>query len=188
MTVRVQSLCALVLLSCLISNPAHADTPWERYYRLPSAENAAQVSKLSYSSGTIPAGWGYDARHLDVLSVQVVAGDAEALRLALRFLPQADGGLLEDLEELIGRSIRPHPELFLAEVARSTASGTLESILRMAGLVYTDLERAHYYELEMRRRAIAAVVDPSLAQERERCLSILDRVLKPYGEPTQIEP
>ncbi len=91
---------------------------------------------------------------MDILALQVYAGDRESLRLAIRLRRKSDGAVLENLDAIIGHAIRAHPQLFLEEIksAKISACG-IEGIVLDAGLEYCDRPKANQYELEMRFRA-----------------------------------
>ena len=158
----------------IVASPASARTPWETYLALPTSENARHVQAIEYSRGAIPEHYGYIASDLDILAIQVLSRDLAAFRLAYRLRNKADGGLLEELTTILGRTIRAHPELFLREMASlSIRPGALRSILQMPGLVYVDRPDARRYEIEMRRRALARIDRSDLLPIRDRCLEAL---------------
>jgi len=150
---------------------ASTQTPWEAYLSLPTPENAAKVLRIAYSIGDEDE---YRPADLDLLRIQVLAGDVEAFRLTYRLLVQADGGLLEELANILGRSIRSEPALFLREVASLRPDEKiLEFILSSPGLEYVDRPEAQRYEIEMRRRALAGIKNAELTNIREHCLALM---------------
>ena len=129
---------SLLILGLIGLNVA-ADTAWETYQLLPAPENAMVVESIEYTSGTEGAKLGYLFRDLDLLRIQVVAGDKEAFRLTYRLTAQADGALLEYLYIILGRAIRTQPRMFLAEVSSLGLSDrTLESVLYFRGETFVD--------------------------------------------------
>ena len=167
---------SVVLMAMAWPSGAAGQTRWEEYLALPSPENASRVIGIEYSPGAIPAGYGYLATDLDVLRLQVVAGDAEAFRLTYRLRAQSDGGLLEELTAILAYAVRPQTELFLREMGSLGAKpSVLESVLMMPGLEYVDRPLAQNYEIAEREKAIAAVQDPQVRIMRDRCLTLLHR-------------
>jgi hypothetical protein len=162
---------AWVLVLLPFSSSALAQTAWERYLDEPNAGNAGLVTTLAYSQ---PREGGYDAGDLEILKLQVLAGDPSAYALAFRLRSQADGGLAEDLGAILASAIRPHPEFFLRQVAALDASCAGFDI-DVAGLEYVDRPGAQAYELHARVAAIAAIGDPSLQTVRANCLARLGR-------------
>ena len=168
-----ESLAGVMLMAAVVAGTGGAPTPWETYLALPSAENAAKVERIEYSSGE-PAPVGYRALDLQILRLQVVAGDIEAFRLAYRLRERSDAGLLEELTGILARAIRPQPDMFLEAVSSLRPSrAALESILMMPGLEYVDRPRAQGFEIAMRRKAIEGVQVPRLRGAQERCLELL---------------
>jgi hypothetical protein len=164
----------IAALTYLTIGTALAETPWETYLSLPTAGNASRVSAIKYSPGAIPSGYGYLASDLDILKIQVLAGDREAFRLTYRLILKSDGGPLGELIAILAHSIRPNPEFFLREMAtlKPHPQG-LKSILLMPGLEYVDRRNAQDYEIEMRRKALASVKNEDLRSIRDQCLKLM---------------
>jgi hypothetical protein len=160
----------LVLLAVLISCNAAAATPWERYLDEPSPLNASRVRSISYST---PVQGDYDSGDLDILKLQVLGGDPQAFRLAYRLYKLSDGGLAEELGEILASSIRPNPKFFLQQVAVLQVQCSTFGV-NVAGSEYVDRDKAQAYELKMRRLALASVKDKSLAKVRQDCLAQLE--------------
>ena len=159
----------------LVSATAAADqTKWEAYLALPSPENASRVAGIEYSPGAIPAGAGYLGTDLEILRLQVVAGDSEAFRLTYRLRAKADGGLLEGLTAILAQAIRPQAEMFLREMTSLGPSpSVLESVLMMSGLEYVDRPAAQKYEITMREKAITMVQNPQVRLIQEQCIALM---------------
>jgi hypothetical protein len=155
--------------------PAKAETLWEQYLALPTPENAKKVVSIEYTKGAIPDDYGYWAPDLLILQNQILGGDKESFRLAYRLRQNSDGGLLEDLTAILGRSIRPKPNMFLSEMLMlNPDSRALRSILRMPGLEYVDRRQAKNYELKMRKAAITSVSNEKLSSIKTKCLQLMD--------------
>jgi hypothetical protein len=165
---------AFILALGLFSTAAYAGTPWETYLSLPTPENASKVTALQYSAKALPPNYGYWAPDLEIMKNQILGGDGESFRLAYRLLEKADGGLLEDLMAILGKSIRVQPELFLREMAvLKPKPNRLKGILMVPGLEYTDRPKAKRYEIEMRRKALMSVTDENMKAQQEQCLSLM---------------
>ena len=157
-----------------IATFSYAETMWEKYLMFPTPENASKVSEIEYSPGTIPTNYGYWAPDLKILQNQVLGGDKESFHLVFRLSEDADGGLLEDLTAILGRSVRAQPEQFLREMAILKPNDErLRAILMMPGLEYVDRPEARKYEIKMRRKALASIVDDSLRSYKEKCLRLM---------------
>ena len=157
----------LALIFALSTSVATAATPWESYLGEPSPTNAQRVTSISY---TTPVQGGYDANDLEILKLQVIAGDAQAFRLGYRLYKSSDGGLAEDLAAILVSGIRPNPRFFLQQVAALKVSCSVFNV-DTPGLEYADRAKAGAYEIEMRRLALASVKDKSLASVRQQCLT-----------------
>ncbi len=159
---------------------ASAQTPWEAYLALPSPANARRVERASYSDSA--AALGQLEQDLEVVAVQMQAGDRDAVRLAFRLLPGADGDFAETLEIMLGRLIRIHPALFLEEVRRQQQTlprfdARLNGMLTNTGSPYVDREQADAYEMRRRMDALRSVRAPALGAIRDRCIAVLQREL-----------
>lgn len=164
----------LLLTIGFVSTPSLAETDWERYVSLPSTVHAAAVSAITYTAGTEGASRGYLLSDLDVLRIQVVAGDKEAFRLAYRLAEQSDGALSEDFHIILGKAIRPQPRMFLLVTAELEPSDReLNYMLNNFGETFVDRLAAHDYEKEMRRQALLSITDEDLVEIRNRCVSLL---------------
>jgi hypothetical protein len=172
----------LSVAALLLSTGVSAQTPWERYLSRPTPEGAKQVLSASYrdSSSADPDRLFND---LELLAVQVAAGDREAVRLAFRLYSEADGAYAETLDILLGRIVRIHPTLFLEELQRQRAQvrpraprtfdGVVSGILGNLGKEYVDRTRAQVYETERRIASLQSVSNPGLRQSRDHCVAIL---------------
>jgi hypothetical protein len=153
---------------------ARAETPWEHYLALPSAERAGEVNAIEYTPGSLGHNKGHWGPDLDILANQVLAGDEAALRLAFRLTKTTDGGLLGDVLSILGKTTRIYPAEFLREAGDfGLKSSLLRSVLLNPGLEYTDRIQAGAYELAQRRLAMQSVSDPALLPLRNECLTIL---------------
>lgn len=163
-------------IALLVTSSAQAaprqQTPWERYLSEPSPENAARVTALQYSESRSPSD---RERDLSLLEVQVVSGDREAVRLALRLLPQSDGHVTETLCIMLGRLIRVDPRLLLTEVGEHLeVPDLLDAIVTNFGAAYIDRPAAQIYEARQRINALeSAQVDPELDAFRTECVDAL---------------
>ncbi|WP_124950084.1 hypothetical protein [Sulfuriferula thiophila] len=165
----------LLLLITFLPASVLAATPWEQYLDFPSAQNAKQVHSLTYSKGAASFG-NYNGGDLQILALQVYAGDRESLRLAIRLKGQSDGGLAEDLTAIVGHVIRIHPQLFLEEIKFAKISITgLEDIVLNAGLEYADRPEANQYELNMRLEALSRVNEKELQVLRNTSIDAIKR-------------
>lgn len=169
---------AVAFWSAFALGPANAaDTAWERYLNLPSAENARLVHKMTYSAHKDRAEDG-SAGDLAILRIQVVAGDRAAFDLAFLLMRNAQGGVLEDLQAILASAIRSQSVMFLQAVGQlSLPAETLESILLMPGLEYVDRPQAQRYELQMRRNAISMITRKGLSSIQKKCLAIYEKEL-----------
>jgi hypothetical protein len=161
----------------LSATEVSAQTPWEEYVNLPRPENALKVQSASYSDSS--GGPDRLFEDLELLDVQIAAGDREAIRLALRLTSESDGHYAETLGIMLGRLVRINPQLFLEEfqsqrdkIARS--EGVLASALGNYGMAYVDRLQAKEYETERRIHALKRVTDPDLRPLRDRCVNILE--------------
>ena len=163
----------LLALALALQTSAIAGTPWEQYLDRPSPQAASTVRQRSYTQGSGDASRG-TADDLQILALQVYAGDKQALELTLRLSAQADGGDLEDLYAIAGHAIRGHPRTFLeAVVAAKVSAAALAIIVQMPGLEYSDRADAMAYELQQRSVALMGVHDRALRSAREVCLDAL---------------
>jgi hypothetical protein len=96
------------------------------------------------------------------------ARDREAVRLGFDLRRVADGGLLEDLEVVLGALVRIDPRLFLLEVSARKGPGSL-GVVAVLGPVFVDKEDAVVCaEVARRIDALESVKDESLlAVQRE---------------------
>ena len=110
----------------------------------------------------------------------MVSADREAVRLALRLLPQSDGHTTETLCTMLGRLIRVDPSLFLAEVgAHSPVDDLLGCVVGNLGPAYVDRPAAQIYETRERIRALeSARVESSPHDVRSRCIKALSKGLE----------
>jgi hypothetical protein len=162
------------ILLVLFSLPAYAATPWEQYLDRPSSHNALRVSVIGYSR---PIDGGYDAADLEILKLQVIAGDAQAFRLAYRLSEKSDGALAEELGSIFAAAVRPNSAFFLRQV-KALKHPCSRFDLDVAGLEYVDRPRASAYELAMRAAALRSVKAPELQTTRLDCLSVLEHADK----------
>src|SRR5262245_50241007 len=160
---------AALWLTLAFPSFAMAQTTWERYVQLPSPENADAVTEIAYSPNS-----SLESSGIWILESQVTSGDVSSLRLAFKLSKQADGGTLHDLFVAIARSIRPHPETFLAELKSAGLDTQLwPYVLLSVGEEYVDLSDARDYEISARLRALESVTRRDLVAIKESCLRIL---------------
>jgi hypothetical protein len=164
----------IFLLFTLLSSSVFAGTPWENYLSLPNSENATKVLNIEYTSGVIPENYGYWSPDLEILRTQVLAGDAEAIKLTYRLIQKSDGGLLEDLISILNSTIRVRPEFFLIEMSKINPSrDILKFILLKPGSEYVDRRDAQEYEIKMREKALLSVSDGNAKAFKDICLEII---------------
>jgi len=161
---------AIILLA--FASTACASTPWEGYLDYPISSNAAQVDAMTYST---PLRGGYDSDDLQILRLQIQAGDTEAFQLGYRLYVRADGGLAEELGDILAKTIRVNPRFFLEQVsALKLQCSALHWVLNVPGPEYVDRPAAQAYEIRMRIKAFRGVTDKTLAKVREQCLDEID--------------
>ena len=182
MTRRAGLSMALVLL---FASAAYADdTPWEVYLDHPTSENATRVRSLDYTPGTKRAARGYELVDLLILDQQIRSGDVEVLELAIRVARTTKAAATSEyLHSFVGASIRGNPVLFLTVAKQqSLTPRALHDFVLFGAEYYVDRFSAQTYELQMRRRALAAVDHPSLIPVRDSCVRILSEALE--GRPS----
>ena len=163
------------VLALMLDEASQRMTPWEAYVSKPTSENARRVEVMAYSSqGSEPGDLREIETDLGILESQIVASDAEAVRLGFRLLGKADGHVGELLSEMLGRLIRINPRLFLKELKahRSSVPG-LGSLVAALGYAFVDRFDAQAYEREARAAALKSVTDPHLRAVRDECLRAL---------------
>ena len=149
---------SFLLLFCLATASASAETPWEKYLLEPTPKNARLVSAIEYSDET-------DAFYSDIrlLEVQVSAGDEEAFKLVVRL----------------------HPALLLTQFESDPRfTSLLTGILITVGEEYVDRPLARRYELQARRDALKSVDLDSENSGLTRLLAILDKEIESLGWAT----
>ena len=173
---------ALPLVALLLAAPAHAQTPWERYLQLPTPANARMVQRLTYADSADNVDRLLD--DLQVLEDQMSAGDTDAVRLAIRLLPNADGVYGETLSTMLGRLVRIRPALFLrtlrdARLAGARGAGSTGcAMASVTAPEFVDRSRARVYETRQRIAALMTVTDPRLRAMRDRCVETLKADLR----------
>jgi hypothetical protein len=153
---------------------------WAAYVRSPSSDRAEAVYALvpDEHPGSESAG-ASDAietlvEGLPALERRVLAGDADALRLALRLRNLSDGHLTEELHIIAGGAIRPSPAPFLRAVREGVPADEFAGLLGNLGPDYVDRFDARREELRLRREALRSVTDESLAEVRDRSIAMID--------------
>ena len=150
-------------------------TPWERYLSQPTPENAKRVTRIAYSGDQLDP--GQTEIDLQLLAVQVVSSDTQAVRLAFRLRSQADGHLGETIDIVLGRLIRVNPNLFLTALRdQAHPIVRLDSLVGNFGPEYIDNDTAQRYEAERRRAALLTVANHNLVTTRDECLAELKRI------------
>jgi hypothetical protein len=167
----------LTPLLLLLAAPLAAQTPWEAYVEYPTPQNAAKVQAATYSDSLTETDSARSAHadrlehDLDLLEVQVEAGDREAIRLAFRLFPELGGEYAERLDEMVGRLIRINPVVFLQETLRAT--GGKWCLGMNDGDPYVDRPRASEYERLRRIEALKSVTNSELRLVRDKCIAAL---------------
>src|SRR5262249_6383148 len=150
---------SLLTMTVVISTAiAATPTPWERYLLQPTSANARLVDRIAYSeSGVSPADI---ERDLQLLAIQVISSDAEAVGLAFRLRARADGHVGEALDIMVGRLIRVNPRLFLTVLdSQAGPIERLDSLVANFGDEFVDREAAQQYEASRRQTALLTVTD-----------------------------
>ncbi|NQZ24683.1 MAG: hypothetical protein HRT53_21925 [Colwellia sp.] len=157
----------LALLTFFISNLVVASDAWKNYLNLPTPENAALVI-LSPGSDQIEEG-------LDILEIQVFAGDLEAIKLAFRLKKwmNLSAAISEGLSVIVGRSIRSFPEKFLIAIKSSSYLKSCMDV-DVYGFEYVDRLNAQLYENTQRLKSILSVNVGELSEIKKECLSRLN--------------
>jgi len=167
--VRTNSLIAIFIFS----TPAVtlAETRWEAYLRTPTSEKASSVQTATYSTPD-PDNRKFEA-DLAVLEYEVAAGNGESTKLAVRLRSQFDtaAAILEYLDAVLGRSIRPNPAGYLQAILGSAGCpGAIPS-----GDFFVDRMDARAAEAHDRANALRSVKASTLRQKRDECIAILER-------------
>jgi hypothetical protein len=151
---------------------AEADTPWERYVRIPTPEAAAQVGEAKYSTASSQYRLEED---LGVLAHEVASGAPSAIRLAVRLYTQlkGSGDVSEYLAEFLGTSIRVNAPAYLDAMASADHCIGVSAM----GDLFVDRDDARVLENQLRLAALEAVTDARLEGIRNRCV----RQLKSSG-------
>jgi len=156
----------LALLTFFISNFVLASNDWENYLNLPTPENAASVISPPINE-QIEGG-------LDILEIQILAGDLEALKLAFRLKKwvHLSAATSEGLSIIIGRTIRGFPQNFLTAIKSSPYFEYCMDV-DVYGFEYVDRINAQLYENRQRIKSIASVNVIELTEIKQVCLSRL---------------
>ena len=168
----MRTITLIAMLLVVVSASAMANTPWEKYVLAPSPAAAAAVQKAEYS--TPDENNRRFESDLPVLENEVASGDGESAKLAERLRAQygTAAAILEYLDALLGRSIRPNPAGYLRAIADSRGCpGALPS-----GDLFTDRMEARAAEARAREAALRNVKDPMLQKKRDECVAILRQV------------
>lgn len=105
------------------------------------------------------------------LANSALSGDVAALREVLAIADKTSPGeQLEELAEILSKAVRPHP----AEFLRAQSTDQFCFGVDFMGPAYVDNEHAVRRELELRRKAVVSVSDPSLESTKQRCLALLN--------------
>ena len=152
----------LALVILLISVSTKASNSWENYLNLPTPQNASLVNSVTNSSKI--------ESELDILEIQIIAGDLQAINLALRISEwfKQSAAVSERLSVIIGRSIRSFPKKYLTALNLSANSNQCLDI-NSNGLEYVDRIQAQMYETEQRLKAILSVNDTELTLIKNTC-------------------
>ena len=118
----------------------------------------------------------------DVIRLEpaALAGDRAAIRAL--FAMCADGAVAEGINDVLGKTVRVAPQVFLEELA---SSGRGESVRRegarapcLPGLLMCDFDLVDEFdaqarEWEARKVALLTVDEPALRQLRDACVDVL---------------
>lgn len=196
MIIRSIALATVLFLSSLVSaSPLKSDpiVNWSRlsrafqeYVKNPSPEKAEDAIKLLPISGHVKyTGSNAEQEAIEtiyskfqVLERQIKARQKESVRLAFRLMSISDGTMSEDLDIMLGKLIRMDPRLFLQELQRQdTSEDAIEGLLANLGEDLVDDQKKDCAELKKRNKALQSVKDQTLLVTRDRCLSVLKRIL-----------
>jgi hypothetical protein len=157
----------LALLLIFISHSSVASSAWDNYLNFPSPENAALVISPPKSDQM--------EEDLDILEIQVISGDLEAIKLALRLKDwlKLSAATSEGLSVIIGRSVRSFPEKYMLAINSSSYSKSCVGV-NIYGFEYVDRFTAQMYENTQRIKSISSVNNKSLSDTQKICLSILN--------------
>lgn len=115
------------------------------------------------------------------LEPSALAGDRAAIRSL--FAMCADGAVAESIDDVLGKTVRVAPQVFLEELARSSrgelvrregARAICLPHLLCCNFDLVDEFAAQARESEARRVALLTVVEPGLRQLRDACVEVLD--------------
>lgn len=171
------SISLIMLISIISLNNAWAITPWEKYVEYPSPENARKVNSVKYEDPKYENDINYD--DLNLLGIQILSGDREALKLAFRLRAESDGAYAEELDIITGRLIRINPKLFLEELKLYKKNiYKMDSLLGNYGQPYVDKLKADIYETKARIKSLKTVNDGKLIDVRDECIKVLNDSLR----------
>ena len=186
-----------LLLFLFSSTAIGSDTDWNEvekalndYISYPSSENALIAAKSlpqehapwGESSPSAPAAkFIYDGRQFSLLEHQVGAGHVESIQLAFKLFSISDGAFTEDLQIMLGKLIRPNPQLFLEELARSGLPNTYyDGLLGNNGYALVDRLDAQCLEWNYRIEALRTVASSELEKIKQSTLAKLEEIKSKY--------
>lgn len=118
----------------------------------------------------------------DVLRLELAARTGDRAAIAALFAMRADGAVAETIDDLLGKTVRVVPQVFLEELAKSDRG---EAVRRegaraacLPGLLCCNFDlvddfAAQTREAEARRVALLTVDEPTLRGLRDACVEVL---------------
>jgi hypothetical protein len=170
---RCGQVSAVIFLLAVATAVGASPTPWEAYLNDPTPKNAASVSEVSYSAGTLDS--NPVSEDLDLLEAEVLSGDRYAVRLAFRLLKHSDGHAGEALCITLGRLIRANPRLFLEELKVAGSQDRLDALVGNFGVGFVDRPHALSQERRKRIEALKTITSPTLSKVRDACILELSK-------------
>ena len=158
---------------------------WKAYRAEPTPRNAEHLYRLLPSKHRADMDpelfmefWG----SLEWLEPRIMRGDKWATRIAFRFHAVSDAAFAEDLDEMLGRMIRPQPVLFLQELSanRESYEDIGDIVLSYGTDAYASSatpEKDYLAELEERLATLRSLKLPNakLRQSRDGCIRLLQK-------------
>jgi hypothetical protein len=120
------------------------------------------------------------ATEADVFALEssALAGNREAIRSLFNLYSRSDGAVSEDIDIVLGNTIRKHPKVFLEELKRSKKKSRLDALVGNTGPDLVDRFEEQAVELKRRRDALRTVHEPLLIEVRDACIRELDREIE----------
>jgi hypothetical protein len=185
-------LSGLLLAVALAGNPQAAqvamdwqglDAAWSAYRENPVGDNAIKILNLlpdnvkitDIRDGFLVINKIFD--QLGILESETYSGEANAVKLSLRFYTISYGPFEAALNRINGNLIRFKTRLFLEEVSNQRA--LFPNLLPIVGSFINDFPddpAGRELERKMRTKALEAVEDKDLKSLRNECLKILKKL------------